>query len=83
MTNPISDQSACGVDAKYDDIYLMMESEIDKINSVSEGMQTNWQYVSNECKLLLELRTKDIKLLCWWAYAQYKLNDLKGIRNYY
>ncbi|MDD5158791.1 MAG: type VI secretion system protein TssA [Sulfuricurvum sp.] len=78
MINPLSDQSLCGVDAKYDDVYLLMESEIDKINSVAEGAQPNWQYVSNECKSLLELRTKDIKLLCWWAYAQYKLNGLSG-----
>ena len=76
--NPLSDQSPCGVDAKYDDAYLLMELEIDKINSVAEGAQPNWQYVSDECKSLLELRTKDIKLLSWWAYAQYKLNGLTG-----
>lgn len=78
INNPNSDQSPCGVDAKYDDAYLLMESEIDKINSVAEGAQPNWQYVSDECKSLLELRTKDIKLLSWWAYAQYKLNGLTG-----
>jgi hypothetical protein len=34
MINPLSDQSFCGVDAKYDDIYLLIESKIEKINSL-------------------------------------------------
>lgn len=80
IVNPFSDQSPCGVDAKYDDIYLALESEIDKINSVAAGAQTNWQYVSDESKSLIEHRTKDIKILCWWAFAQYKLKGMDGFR---
>jgi len=75
---PISVEFNCGIDAKYDDIYLSIESEIDKINSPIEGSKTDWSFIIIESEKLLLTRTKDIKLLCWWAYAQFKVNGLKG-----
>ncbi|MDD5053569.1 MAG: type VI secretion system protein TssA [Sulfuricurvum sp.] len=76
--SPISTQFPCGIDAKYDDDYLSIESEIDKMNSLTNVSQTNWQFVNNECASLLVNRTKDLKLLSWWGYAQYKLHDISG-----
>ncbi|MFH0709260.1 MAG: type VI secretion system protein TssA [Pseudomonadota bacterium] len=74
----ISVEFNCGIDAKYDDVYLSIESEIDKINSPIEGSKTDWSFIIIESEKLLLTRTKDIKLLCWWAYAQFKVNGLKG-----
>lgn len=79
MLHPISEQFICGSDARYDDIYLAIESEIDKMNSPEGSVQIDWQYISDKSVLLLESSTKDIKLLCWWAYAQYKLNEFLGL----
>jgi type VI secretion system protein VasJ len=81
LLNPINTISPCGTDAKYDDIYLTMETEIDKMNSIFEGSQTNWEFVNNECINLIENQTKDIKLLAWLAFSQYKLNGITGFQN--
>ncbi|MDD5119129.1 MAG: type VI secretion system protein TssA [Sulfuricurvum sp.] len=80
IINPISVEFNCGIDSKYEDLYVSLESEIDKINSTLEGSFPDWKFVSSECEKLLLTQTKDIKLLSWWGYAQYKLNGLEGFR---
>lgn len=80
MLHPISEQFICGSDARYDDTYLTIESEIDKMNSPGGTAQINWQYIRDESSSLIESSTKDIKLVSWWAYAQYRLEGMAGFR---
>lgn len=78
---PISDNLPCGSDTKYDDSFISIETEIDKINSLIEGSITDWKLVSELSRHLLCEHTKDIKIASWWAYAQYKLNEFEGLES--
>ncbi len=76
---PISAESPCGIDAKYDDTFLAVECEIDKANALVEGLTTNWRLVSELSESLLCNRSKDIKVASWWAFSQFKLNGFEGL----
>lgn len=78
---PISEESPCGIDTKYDDIFLSIEAEIDKANSLVEGSITNWRLVNDLSEQLLCERTKDIKIASWWAFAQFQLNGFDALIN--
>jgi len=77
MLNNITELLPCGNDTKYDNIYLDIENEIDKENSLIHTNQIDWYKVQQNCEELLITKTKDIKLLCWWAIAKLKLDGLE------
>ncbi|QOG11547.1 type VI secretion system protein TssA [Arcobacter sp. FWKO B] len=72
MLNPISEENICGVDMKYDDLYLAIEQEISNENSLTNTNKINWEFVGINSQILLTKQTKDIKLFCWWAIASIK-----------
>ncbi|WP_198306333.1 type VI secretion system ImpA family N-terminal domain-containing protein [Arcobacter vandammei] len=67
-----------GKDCKYEDRYLQVELEIDKISSVTQEM-CNFRQIIENCEYLLSNETKDFKLASWWFYANFKMNDIKGL----
>lgn len=76
---PIDTSSPCGSDYKYEDSFLAIESEIDKSNSLLDDVETDWSVVLHETELLLINHTKDIKIMSWWTYAQFKTHSIIGL----
>lgn len=68
-----------GRDCKYDDKYLIIELEIDKISSVTQEV-CDYRNIINNCEYLLSKETKDFKLASWWFYANFKINSIEGIK---
>ena len=70
----ISESEPCGVDFKYDDEYIAIETEIEKNFNVSNTGETQWDIVILKCENVLINHSKDLKILSYWLYAQWKIN---------
>ena len=79
ILTPFNDSAPCGTDYKYEDAFLAIEAEIDKSNSMAEGVSTDWNLVLSDAQTLLCEHTKDTKVFCWWAYATWKKEGLVGL----
>jgi len=80
ILNPLTESAPCGTDYKYEDAFLAIEAEIDKSNSMLEGVSTDWNEVKKASLDLLENSTKDTKIFCWWAYATWKSDKAAGLQ---
>jgi len=80
ILNPISESSPCGSEYKYEDAYLSLEAEIDKSNSMTEGISTEWSKVLDDTKELLSTASKDTKVACWYVYASWKTSGVSGLQ---
>lgn len=80
ILNPLTEASPCGIDYKYEDAFLAIEAEIDKSNSMLEGVSTDWNEVRRASLDLLENSTKDTKVFCWWAYSTWKAESVAGLQ---
>jgi len=69
-----STTNKCGEECRYDDSYLLIEQEIDKIHSVTQE-ETNWLFVYENSQEFLETKTKDLKLMVWWLFSHFKNNS--------
>lgn len=79
ILTPFNEPSPCGIDYKYEDAFLAIEAEIDKSNSMAEGVSTDWNLVLNDAQTLLSEHTKDTKVFCWWTYAIWKKEGFSGL----
>jgi len=79
MLTPFSESKPCGIDYKYEDAFLAIEAEIDKSNSMTQGVDTDWNLVLTDTQALLSEHTKDTKIFCWWVYATWKKEGLAGL----
>ncbi len=79
IINPISEESPCGMDYKYEDAFLELEQEIDKDNSASEDISTDWGLVVSETERILSEESKDIKLLSWWIFGLWHRNGIAAL----
>lgn len=68
-----------GKDCKYEDSYLNIEIEIDKISSVTQDT-CDFRTVLSECENLLSKDTKDFKIATWWFYTNFKINQIEGLK---
>lgn len=79
ILTPLSETAPCGSDYKYEDTFLAIEAEIDKTNSMTEGVVTDWNSVLIDSLDLLSTQTKDTKVFCWWAYATWKKEGVSSL----
>jgi len=79
ILDPISSDSAVGDDYKYEDSYITIQEEIDKIQNITGSLKTDWSIVSQNSKQILEKHSKDLKLLSYWLYAGWKLDKWSSI----
>lgn len=79
ILTPLSESIPCGTDYKYEDAFLSIEAEIDKSNSMTEGVSTDWDIVLESTYSLLCESTKDTKIFCWWTYAAWKKEGFSGL----
>ncbi len=79
---PISDAAPSGVSAKEDERYLLVTTEIAKLDSPStEGVvwKKVWETVISQGGELLQEKSKDILIASQVAYAMYRQENLKGL----
>lgn len=65
-----------GEDVRYDSDFEMVETELAKLTSVYKDHKTDWKLVLQLSYELLTTRSKDLRIVCWYAYAQLKVNGL-------
>jgi len=77
-----------GVDVADDPDYLYIEAELDKLDSLEaqesakargEDPQPNWFEIEMRAQRLLESKTKDMVLACWYAMALFHRYQYTGL----
>ena len=79
IVQPFQDGLPFGAEYKYEDVYVAVETEIDKNTSVSSGSGTDWQIVVKSSEAILAEHSKDLKLASWWLFGLWKLEGLQGL----
>ena len=79
LLNDISENAPYGIDARYEDRYLEVESEIDKSLSATGSGKTDWSLIVEETEKILTQQTKDLKILSYWLYAAWKISSWRGL----
>jgi len=77
----ISEKKPLGVDYKYEDSYIAIESEIDKVMSASAVGEVDWNFIRDESEKILQQKSKDLKIASYWLYAQWKLSSWQGLES--
>ncbi len=72
-----------GEDIRYDPDFEKVETEIAKLTSLHKDQQTDWKLVQKLSYQLLINRTKDIRLVCWYAAALLKAEGYVRLGNIY
>lgn len=73
-------ENICGIDCKYEDDYILIEQEIDKLNSIYSD-PIDWELVNANSITILENKSKDYKLATWWIYSIWKLYSWNGLND--
>src|SRR5690606_31233876 len=77
LVAPIEGASPVGEDLSYDPDFETLKGEVDKLTSMA-GEQPNWSEIAVMGEDLLRERTKDLRLLTWFAVARLKTRGLRG-----
>lgn len=81
ILTPISADKPCGEDARYDDAYIAVETEIDKAKSANAQSKVDWTSVTSQSEAILIKQTKDIKIACRLAFARFMIDGNDGLIN--
>ena len=76
--SPISEAEPCGINAKYEAIYELLESEITKSESLSSEA-TDWENVLTLSTKILKTISKDYSTACYLAYSLIHRDGYKGL----
>jgi len=78
LLEPIASDSRVGDKFTDEDKYLELELEIEQsFNDVSQT-EVNWNFVIKRSEEILIEHSKDMKVLSYWLYAQWKFNGWLG-----
>ena len=61
-----------GADVSYDESFETMKGEVDKMQAI-EGGRVDWETIASNGKEILEERSKDFRVILYWAAAKTKL----------
>ncbi len=75
---PISEESPCGINAKYESVYENLEIEITKSESLSNDA-TDWNNVLDFSTEILSSISKDYSTACYLAYSLTHRDGYKGL----
>ncbi len=81
-SSPISDSAPSGTSAKEDERYLVVTTEIARIDSPSTeklDWKKVWTTVISQGGEILQEKSKDLLIASQMAYAMYRLDGLKGL----
>jgi type VI secretion system protein VasJ len=77
VIKPISDESPCGENAKYDERFDRVKSEVMKLTAGSVGM--DWNAILINSDELLSEKTKDLTLAAYLVLGLVKINGYPGL----
>jgi len=77
-TKDISEDSPCGINAKYEADYENLEAEIAKSQSLTSE-STDWDTVRTLAENILKNTSKDFTVACYFAYACVVKDGYKGL----
>jgi len=75
----IQGDNPCGIDAKYEDSFSLIEQEIDKDSSVTSTTRTDWDKIIKSSEEFLFEVSKDLKIATWWFYGMWKVKSWDGL----
>jgi type VI secretion system protein VasJ len=78
FATPISSDAPSGTDVAYDVDFEAIKSEIDKLTSVSGG-QPSWRDVVEKSAVILEQRSRDLRLLAWSTVGRLQTKGVDGL----
>ena len=78
MLGPISEKAPAGVDVRYFPEFDRLQLEIDKRNSVTSPMKTDWGVVADLAATIMTTQGKDLLVAAYFANAQCYLHGLQG-----
>lgn len=76
--SPISEESPCGINAKYEASFELLESEISKSESLN-AESTDWTDVLKFSEEILSNTSKDYSVACYLAYAYIHNDGFQGL----
>ena len=76
--SPISEASPCGINAKYEASFELLESEISKSESLNSE-STDWTDVLKFSEEILSNTSKDFSVACYLAYAYIHRDSFQGL----
>lgn len=83
MIHPIVNTSFdVGDDIRYEPEFELIENEILKLNSMHKENKPDYSVIYKSAFLLIQNKTKNLRLVCWLSYAVYRINlyeDLSSI----
>jgi type VI secretion system protein VasJ len=78
FATPMSSDAPSGTDVAYDVDFEAIKLEIDKLTSVSGG-QPSWRDVVEKSAVILEQRSRDLRLLSWSTVGRLQTNGIDGL----
>jgi type VI secretion system protein VasJ len=73
---PVAEGSPCGEDCSFSPEFEAVRDEVDKDTSLHASEKTDWVVVSRLSSVFLTTHSKDIWILTYAVYAEYRLNGL-------
>ena len=80
-STPIPGENASGFDAKYEEEYTLVSTEIGKLGSATQGGAVSWKTVATQGQAILEQKSKDIQIAAYVGIAWQELSGFDGLRD--
>lgn len=76
---PISENSPCGADARYEPEFEAVQNEIDKLSSPSASSGVDWSLVVENAAAVLQSKSKDLTVACYLSVALVVTRQVDGL----
>jgi type VI secretion system protein VasJ len=78
-SRPIAGDAPVGVEAKYDEEYEKLMSEVVKLEAVSVDSPIDWEVINDIAILILDSKSKDLLIACYLAHGLYLKQGMDGL----
>lgn len=76
---PIAQDNFCGEDIRFSNEYEALELELNKAQSMEEGIKVDWQKVLDLSEAILQTQSKDLRVGAWLVWALYQKESFAGL----
>ncbi len=80
-STPIPGDDPAGFDAKYEQEYVDVTTEIGKLGSATQGGTVVWQKIAAQGQTILEQKSKDLQIAAYVGIAWQEINGIEGVQN--
>jgi type VI secretion system protein VasJ len=75
----ISTENFCGEDVRFSNEYEALELEVNKAQSLIEGVKVDWQKVLDISETILRAQSRDLRVGAWLTWALYQKDSFAGL----